>query len=473
MKTRVARAWLLCLALTLSACATVPLAPPRKDAAPLRYNIAYTHDPTPRLDVEVFLPRKFPREFLFRQPGRVESLTAVDEAGTRFELFPSNGVLQVPEGARVLRYRYPLAASVQQGGRHLFGGMGEGDAWHVAGKAYLLTPSSVTPGLRVDLTVSGTEPLLPWKPDASGVYHLRGEDLIDAGFHAFGGRRCEAHVGASVLEVALLGRFTHLSDAEICAWLEQAGREVVTVRKRFPYPRVTVRIVPVPGEDTPGVFGMVQWSSPPSISILVGQDATAASFARDWVAIHEMLHLTHPTLLPRVAWLTEGLATYYTELARARSGRQTARQAWQELTKGFARGQAAAGSRTMKEVVAQEHNFQGLYWSGAFFALHLDVELRRVTHGRARLEDVLELLATRGPTSSLESFGAAVDTVAGQPLFDALLARHLPVPAFSELGPLLETLGVRIDPGGVKLHAAPDSGLREAMDGGRTPDDAG
>lgn len=114
----------------------------------------------------------------------------------------------------------------------------------------------------------------------------------------------------------------------------------------------------------------------------------------------------------------------------------------------------------------------GIYWSGALFALHLDVELRRVTHGRARLEDVLELLATRGPTATLASFGDAVDTVAGQPLFDALLARHLPKPAFSELGSLLENLGVRIDPGGVTLHAAPGSELREALDVGWTPDAA-
>ncbi|MBN8227219.1 hypothetical protein JYK02_06805 [Corallococcus macrosporus] len=468
-----ARAGLLWLVLTLGACASVPVTPPWEDL-PLRYNVTYTHDPSPRLNVEVVLPPPLaPRLFLFRQPGRASSVVATFGNGSRVELFPRNGQVSVPEGARVLRYHHPLDSSPGGGGRHLFGGMGEGDAWHVAGKAYLLTPGRVTPDLRVELTVSGADALLPWKPDARGVYHLRGEDLIDAGFHAFGGRRCEARVGASVLEVALLGRFTHLSDAELCAWLEQAGREVVTVRKAFPFPRVTVRIVPVPGDDAPGVFGMVQWSSPPSISILVGQDATAASFAKDWVAIHELLHLTHPTLMPRVAWLTEGLATYYTELARARSGRQTSQRAWQELTEGFARGQAAAGSRTMEEVVAEERNFQGIYWTGAFFALHLDVELRRVTHGRARLEDVLELLATRGPTASLEGFGAAVDTVAGQPLFDALLARHLQRPAFSELAPLLENLGVRIDPGGVKLHAAPGSGLREALDGGRTPDDAG
>ncbi|MFB1482502.1 hypothetical protein [Corallococcus sp. RDP092CA] len=473
MKTTVVRAgWVGCV-LALSACASALLPAPWAEAAPLRYAVAYTRDSTPRLDVEVFLPRGFPREFLFRQPGRVVSLAVVDEVGTRFEVFPRDGVVRVPEGTRVIRYHYPLASSPRGGGRHLFGGMGEGDAWHVAGKAYLLTPARVTPGMRVDLTVSGADALLPWRPGDAGVYHLRGEDLIDAGFHAFGGRRCEAHVGASEVEVALLGRFTHLTDAEVCAWLAQAGREVLTVRKAFPYPRVTVRVVPVPGESAPGVFGMTQWSAPPSISILVGQDATAASFAKDWVALHEMLHLTHPALVPRQAWLTEGLATYYTELARARSGRQTAPQAWSELTDGFARGRAAARSRPMKEVIAEEGNFLGIYWTGALFALHLDVELRRVTRGRGRLEDVLELLATRGPTATLARFGEAVDTVAGQPLFDALLARHLEAPAFSEEGALLENLGVRIDPGGITLHAAPGSGLREALEGGRTPDDAG
>ncbi|TSC23347.1 hypothetical protein [Corallococcus sp. Z5C101001] len=466
------RAWLLGLALMLNACAVVPPALPSKDSASLRYNIAYTRQPQPALDVEIVLLPSSPSDFLFRQPERVDTVWAWREDGSSDALRLRDGAVHVPPGTRFLRYHYPLAPS-RGGGWSFFFGMGDQDSWHVAGKAYLLRPRTVTPRLRVDLTVSGTSALLPWRADDGGVYHLRGEDLVDSGFHGFGGRRCEARVGASVLEVALLGSFTHLSDADLCAWLQQAAREVGTIRKAFPHPRITVRVVPVPGEDSPALFGMVQWSSPPSISILVGQDATAASFAGDWVALHEMLHLAHPTLLPRVAWLTEGLATYYTEVARARSGRQTAEQAWKELTSGFARGRSAARSRTMAEVVAREGEWQGIYWTGAFFALHLDVELRRVTHGRARLEDVLELLATRGPTSSLGSFGAAVDTVAGQPLFDALLARHLTTPAFSELDALLDNLGVRIDPGGVKLHAAPGSRLREAMDGERSPDDGG
>ncbi|WP_233591621.1 hypothetical protein [Corallococcus sp. AB011P] len=472
MKMWVARAWLLGLAFTLGACASLPAPAPWEDEPPLSYRITYTRSPTPGLNVEVFPSRSFPPQFLFRQPGRVASVIATDINGNQFDITPRDGALNLPSRTTVLRYRYPLVSSPGERGRHMFGGMGEGDAWHVAGKAYLLTPRHVTPGMRAEIKVFGAKALLPWQPDDNGVYHLRGADLIDAGFHAFGGNRCTAHVGESVLEVVLLGRFTHLSAGNLCTWIMEAAREVRTVRKTFPYPRVTVRLVPVPGKSTPGEFGMTLWSSPPSISILVGQDATVESFAKDWVAVHEMLHLTHPAFVPREAWLSEGLATYYTEIVRARSKRQTSEQTWRELTNGFARGQAAAGSRPMKEVVAEEGNYMGIYWTGALFALHLDVELRRVTEGSARLEDVLELLATRGPTATLASFGNAVDTVAGQPLFGALLARHLPKPAFSELAPLLESLGVRIDPGGVTLHAAPGSVLREDLDVARSPNAA-
>ncbi|WP_244237826.1 hypothetical protein [Corallococcus llansteffanensis] len=473
LKTVVPRAVLLLLALTLGACATARPSLPRREVAALRYNVTYTREPTRGLDVEIVLLPSSPRDFLFREPERVDAVWAWREDGSARSLRVHDGAVHVPSGTRFVRYRYPLESPSKGGHRSFFSGVGEEDAWHVAGKAYLLRPRTVSPDLRVEFTVSGTDALLPWRADDAGVYHLRGEDLVDSGFHGFGGRRCEARVGASVLEVALLGHFTHLTDAEVCAWLAQAAREVGTVRKTFPHPRITVRVVPVPAEDSPALFGMVQWSSPPSISILVGQDATAASFTSDWVALHEMLHLAHPTLMPRVAWLTEGLATYYTEVARARSGRQTAQSAWKELTEGFARGRSAAGSRTMAEVVAHEGNWLGVYWTGALFALHLDVELRRVTHGQRRLDDVLELLATRGPTSSLAGFGAAVDAVAGQPLFDALLAHQLSVPAFSDLGSLLDRLGVQIDPGGVKLQAAPESALREAVDGGRPSDDAG
>ncbi|HZI14895.1 MAG TPA: hypothetical protein VE153_31285 [Myxococcus sp.] len=458
---------LLLLALACLSCQSTARPRPPGDPAALRYNLTYVRGPEHALDVEVVLVRGAPREFLFTRPGGVDTVYAWREGGEVRALWVEGGAVAVPSGTRFLRYRYPLDARNRQQGPSLYSGIGEGDARHVAGREYLIRPRVVTPDLRAELSVEGADALLPWAPGEDGLYRLRGEDLVDSGFHGFGGRRCRAELPDAVLEVGILGRFTHLEDATLCAWLQQAAEEVRTVRRAFPHPRITVRVIPVPGRGGPALFGMVLWSSPPSISLLVGQDADAASFERDWVALHEMLHLAHPVILPRVPWLSEGLATYYTEVARARSGRQSAERAWEELVDGFARGRRSARGRTMEEVVSSG-GFSGVYWTGALFALHLDVELRRVTGNQRRLDDVLELLATRGPTSTLGAFGAAVDSVAGQPLFDALLARHMSRPAFAELEGLLDALGVTSGADGVKLIPARDSRLREAVDGRRT-----
>ncbi len=460
---------LLVLVLALCACHPEALRPPRPSEEPeaLRYHVTYVREPEPSLDVEITRTRgDSPLDFLFSQPGGVSRVRAVDPKGPVHALTVSaEGRVIAPPGTRFLRYRYPLDARASRGGWGFSAGMGEGDAWHVAGRAWLLRPRTVMPSMRAALVVEGVDALLPWEPDSGGVYALRGEDLVDSGLHGFGGRRCTARLRGSVLEVALLGRFSLMDDAALCEWLRQSAEVVLTVRHTFPYPRITVRLVSVPGRESSALFGTVQWSSPPSISILVGQDSSPESFKEDWVAVHELLHLAHPPILPRVPWLTEGLATYYTEVGRARSGLLSPQQAWAGLLAGFARGHAAAAGRTMRDVVDSGDSYMGTYWTGALFSLHLDVELRRATDNRHGLDEVLERLAASGFTATFDAFGAEVDAVAGRPLFRSLLSRHLDSPAFAEQGALLEALGVEGGPDGVRLGAARDSSLREALEG--------
>lgn len=465
---------LMALAALLGAlCSCLPVGarplPPREEPGALRYHVTFVREPQHALEVGILrVGEGAPLDFLFTQPGGVERVRVFGRDGSEQELTVSaDGHVLLPPGTRSLRYRYPLETRSRGVHAGLFTGMGEGDAWHVAGRAWLLRPRTVTPALRAELVVAGVDALLPWAPDASGVYRLRGEDLVDSGFHGFGGRRCTVRLPGAVLEVAVLGQLSRMDDAALCAWIHQSAGEVLTVRHSFPYPRVTVRLVPVPGREDPVPFGMVLWSSPPSISLLVGQDAAPASFTRDWVAVHELLHLAHPIILPRVAWLSEGLATYYTELARARSGRQTPERAWTELLAGFARARRAVGTRTMEDIVTRGDSYLGTYWTGALVALHLDVELRRVTGNTRGLDEVLERLAASGPVTTFDAFGAAVDAIAGRPLFHEVLSRHLPRPAFAELEPLLEALGVEPAPDGVELGSARDSPLREAMEARR------
>ncbi len=463
----VARHCLVLLAVILSACQLEAVRrPPRlaEDPAALRYNVTYVREPEHALDVEVVLVSGAPRDFLFTQYGGVKTVWAYKETGEPLELSVGPDGVEVPRGTRFLRYRFPLDSVARRGRGSFFAGLPQGDARLIAGRTWLIRPRVASPKVRVELVMEGVDALLPWEPGPGGVYRLRAEDLVDSGLHGFGGRRCEVRLQDAVPQVGILGELTYMKDEAICEWLRRTAEEVRMVRRGFPHPRVTVLVSPVPRRTTADVFGMVMWSTPPSIALLVGQDAQPSSFRDDWVAIHELLHLTHPAFIPRTPWITEGLATYYTEVARARSGRLTPEQSWEELLEGFELGKSQADGRTMREMI-QENAPPGIYWVGAYFSLRLDVELRRVTANQRQLDDVLELLASQGSTTTVKAYGAAVDQVAGRPIFDALLAQELRQPAFAGLGGLLEALGVMTTANGVKLRVARDSGLREALDG--------
>ena len=444
-----------------------PPPPPAQESSPaLRYTITYVREPETALDVEVVRGSDAPRDFLFTQEGGVRTVQAYRGTGEAQVLQVEERGITVPADTRVLRYRYSLEAQRRRGRWWSFssGLKSEEDALLLAGRSWLIRPRVAEPDARVELSVKGTEVLLPWQPGPDGQYHLSAEDLVDSGFHAFGGRRCQAQLTEAVLDVAILGTMTHVEDAQLCEWLRQRAEEVRYVRRRFPYPRISVSIYPVPGREDASVFGMVMWSSPPSIALLVGQDTRLDALQHDWTALHELLHLTHPTFLPRAPWISEGLATYFTELVQARSGRMSAEAVWAEMLRGFQRGRAQASGQTLQEMI-DDSAPPGLYWVGAFFCLRLDVELRRATQNQRGLQDVLELLATKGSTSTVDAYGAAVDEVAGKPLFRALLEEDLRRPAFAGLEGLLEDLGVTPIPAGVKLKPARDSVLREALDG--------
>jgi len=471
-RSHLQRLGLVALAVVLGSCrreaVRAPRPPAQEPSAVLRYTVTYVREPERALEVEVVRGREAPREFLFTQPGGVRTVQAYSVTGEVRVLQAGDGDVSVPSDTRLLRYRYSLDARRRGRWWDFSAGMKtEEDALLIAGRSWLIRPRVAAPRLQAELSVQGADVLLPWQPGQDGVYHLRAEDLVDSGFQAFGGRRCQARLSDAVLDVAILGKMTHVEDAQVCEWLRQRGEEVRQIRRNFPYPRISVSVYPVPGREEANVFGMVMWSSPPSIALLVGQDTKPDALFQDWTALHEMLHLTHPSFLPRTPWISEGLATYFTELARSRSGRKPPEAAWEEMVHGFKRGRAQASGQTMQEMI-DESAPPGIYWLGAFFSLRLDVALRRATHNQRGLPDVLELLATQGSTSTVGAYGAAVDAVAGRPLFDALLAEDLHRPAFAGLEGLLEDLGVAPTPGGVKLQLARDSVLREALDGQKT-----
>ncbi|MGQ0505698.1 MAG: hypothetical protein ACT4TC_10305 [Myxococcaceae bacterium] len=415
------------LLLLVSACAHFTRSPPRVESSELQYTVRAE---LPILHVHVRRMSGPVRAFLFSMPGQVTfvkteaSVLAVTSEG-----------FTLPENWTSFEYRYDIDRAIADRGQDLYSGAGRGTSRLVAGRAYLARPRTVHEGDRATLHIDGAQ--LPWAPDADGSYSVTGQDLIDSGFHVFGGKSLRR----DSLSIALLEGKTRASAETLQDWIDQAASEFLTVRTSLPFQHISVALLPVPNATEPALFGMALYSTPRSVALLVGGDASEKSFRTDWVAVHELLHLAHPVFQPQAPWLSEGLATYYTELARMRSGRFTEEAGWAELRAGFERGQEQAGQDTMEEVTRSTHRYLALYWSGALFALDADVHLREATKGAHSLDDLLH-----SGMSSLKEFGEAADKLAGAPFFFGMLSQHWNSRAFTALPRLLKILGAETTP---------------------------
>jgi len=216
----------------------------------------------------------------------------------------------------------------------------------------------------------------------------------------------------------------------------------------------------------------------PGIELLLRADATDADLRRDWVAVHELVHLAMPPVAAGDAWFSEGWATYLTEVLKARAGLQGEREAWNELAGGFESGARSRGGLALREESAKmhgRHTYHRVYWAGAAMAFLADEELRRTTDGRLRLDDALRELrrlerTDRGTVPAEEQM-ERLDAWLGRPLFAPLAARALASNGFPPVEEALARLGVHPGPAGevVLDDAAPGAAIRRAMTGCEEP----
>jgi predicted metalloprotease with PDZ domain len=204
----------------------------------------------------------------------------------------------------------------------------------------------------------------------------------------------------------------------------------------------------------------------PSVRLFLSADAQDDELPGEWVAIHEMLHLG----MPRVddAWMSEGLATYYQEVVRARAGLLTQDEAWKRLHAGFGRGRRGGGGHTLRHEsreMRRRHAYMRVYWGGAAIALLWDLELRRSSDGTQTLDHALRTLHARfgdeiDPLAAAEMV-AHLDGWLGRPAFSRIANDVLDDEDFPDLTDAYRELG--LDPG-TGVPASP-SALRDAITG--------
>ena len=256
-------------------------------------------------------------------------------------------------------------------------------------------------------------------------------------------------------------------DSAVRDWIARGASASSRLFGQLPVRRALV--IAVPADRAGPGFGMALRGGGPAVVIFLDRHVTRESLANDWTATHELLHLGVPRLPPEDAWLFEGLASYYTEVVRARAGSISPARAYQHLLEGFERGRSNESSLSLRDESSQMHerrSFYRVYWAGAALAFLTDVEARR-TSGPT-LDSALQAFAACCAASeedwNAERVLAHLDRSLGAPHFTEQARRWLDRREFPALDGVLRSLGVAPGPRGEAIFGpALNAAIRDAI----------
>ncbi len=259
-----------------------------------------------------------------------------------------------------------------------------GDDLFAPTSVWLLAPSPRDTRARYQARFELPEGVSPspfWPTDAEGRWFDE-RAFVYVTYAAFGRFEVEPlGVPGGCVDVVTLEGTLEADRAERDRWIALAAGASAGVTGSVPAERVTWLVVPgppVPG--MPVLFGVAGRGVRPSVSLIVSSNATGEQLVPDWTAVHELSHLLTPYVHGDDVWLSEGLATYYEEVLRARAGLISDEAAWGALDSGFRRGAREPSQTPLREESARMHerrSYTRVYWAGAAIVLLADVAYRR------------------------------------------------------------------------------------------------
>ncbi len=269
-------------------------------------------------------------------------------------------------------------------------------------------------------------------------------------------------VGGGVLNVGFAPGEFALPRQSILSWLERSAKAVSVYYGEFPVRSARLLVVPVPGRGVQG--GQAFGYRGAAIRLLVGRETTEGDLVRDWMAVHEMVHLALPDLARSHLWLAEGLAVYVESIARVQAGDLTEEKIWSSFVRDMPQGLPQAGDRGLDNTPTWGRT----YWGGAIFCLLADVEIRKQTGNRVGLQQGLRAILASGGTNeqdwSIERSLAVADNATGEAVLAGLYEKMRDAPFAPDLDALWRDLGVSKDDHGVTFDAqAPLASIRRAI----------
>lgn len=327
--------------------------------------------------------------------------------------------------------------------------------------------------VRFDLP-AGMQVSAPWPETASHTYRLTDtpaawRDQIAVGLI----ERIDIPVTGGRLRLALLGSLREEDAGRFERWLSEAAAAVAGLYERFPEPHTQVLLLPAAPSAGAVPWGQVLRGGAPSVLFVVNPARPLGDLRADWTAVHEFSHLLLPFVSRRDAWVSEGFASYYQNLLRARAGMIDPADAWSNLWAGFGRGRAATRAQlTLAEATREMYgpNLMRVYWAGAALALDVDIELRRRLPARRGLDEVLAALGAccLAPDRlwTGDELFAKLDRLAGTDFLQAMYRSYAESRDFPDVDAMFRELGIEPQGDSVRLAGGPaEAALRAELDG--------
>ena len=369
------------------------------------------------------------------------------------------------------RYRVALATMARESAS-VDAAVRSGDSVLTVASSWLLYPVRESRGaarLEIRVSVSPGIDFVTAQPMVDGVFTIPQSELDMAGFSAFGrfrrhpmtGHDANGAVAPAAYEVVVLDGRLEVSEELLLDWITHCAEIMTRFWHGFPAPGMKIFVLPRAGAN--GVsFGRDMSGGGVSMLLVVGEKTTREKLDDDWVLIHELVHAGSP-FVKGAPWFTEGLATYFEPLIRARYGLQSPGAMWTEFITNMPRGASVIGSSGLVR-----GGFRGWYWGGGLLMLLADVGMRRASDGRLGLEDCLRAVRTRFGdyvrTIGLEDMVTACDAAVGGTTLAQLIERYAQSSTAVDLDALWNELGVRLDDGALLVDdRAPLAAVREAI----------
>lgn len=239
---------------------------------------------------------------------------------------------------------------------------------------------------------------------------------------------------------------------EILVWLESSTNALISVYGRLPRSNLRIEVSPISAySKDPIPWAQVTRGDPDTVKFYIDAMASGEDLVNNWTSYHELSHLLIPYRGWGDMWFSEGLASYYQNLLQVRAGVLNEQTMWQKLHDGFKRGQDNLRPElTLAElspIMRESRSFMRVYWSGAWYFLKADVELRKRSDGVMTLDTVLGELnnCCRDDPLSAKQIVTRLDSFSESTLFSDLFATAGASRAIPSVDDLWSDLGIASD----------------------------